>query len=372
MNPKTEFKSRWCGQFKNLLAVQVGVFLSLVAASVPAQTYTILHTFGTNTMGLNPYSQLVQGPDGALYGTTEGGGSANRGQVFKVNPDGSAYTVLKDFTGSDGVYADAGLVLSGTTLYGTTSGGGSNDNGTVFKVNTDGTGFSVLKQFTGYDGANPHAKLTLSGAVLYGTTGGGGAFGNGTVFKINTDGTDFAVLRHFTGNIDGGWLYACLVASGSTLYGTANGGGSYGNGTVFKVNTDGSGFTVLRSFTGGSDGGRPSAGLSISGTTLYGTASSGGNSGNGTLFRLNTDGSGFTVLKDFTYAIEGAYPYADLVLSGSTLYGTTVYGGSDNSGQVFMINTDGSGFSVLKDFTNSTDGVNPSAGLVLSGTTLYG
>jgi uncharacterized repeat protein (TIGR03803 family) len=79
-----------------------------------AQGYKILHTFGTNTMGLSPRATLVQGPDGVLYGTTEGGGLFNRGQVFKVNPDGSSYAVLKDFNGNDGANPLAPLMLVGT------------------------------------------------------------------------------------------------------------------------------------------------------------------------------------------------------------------------------------------------------------------
>ena len=132
MNTNAEFKNGLWMQFKQRLLLQAGaLLLCLAAASSPAQTYAILHSFGTNVMGLNPQAPLVQGPDGTLYGTTVGGGSANQGQVFKVNPDGSGYTVLKDFTGSDGANPYANLTLSGSTLYGTTVGGGSFANGTV-------------------------------------------------------------------------------------------------------------------------------------------------------------------------------------------------------------------------------------------------
>jgi uncharacterized delta-60 repeat protein len=373
MKTKGEFTTgRLFVAFRRFGLVQAGLLLLCLAIQSPAQGYKILHTFGTNVMGLNPRSTLIQAPDGALYGTTESGGVANRGQVFKVNPDGTGYTTLKDFTGSDGACPEGALVLSGTTLYGTTSGGGTTDNGTIFKVSTDGSGFSVLKHFTGYDGGNPFAKLIVSSSVLYGTTADGGAFWNGTVFKVNTDGTGYTVLKHFTGNIDGGWPYGGLVLSGATLYGTANGGGSYGAGTAFKINVDGSGFSVLRSFSGGFDGGGPSAGLVMSGANLYGTATWGGNVGNGTVFMLNINGSGFSVLKDFTDYAEGTTPVGDLLLSDDTLYGTALWGGSAGNGTVFKLNTDGSGFIVLKDFTNSTVGANCYAGLLLSGTTLYG
>src|SRR6266403_894207 len=94
----------------------------------------------------------------------------------------------------------------------------------------------------------------------------------------------FTNLYGFTGGSDGGAPYAGLILSSNTLYGTASGGGSSGNGTVFAVNTDGSGFTNLYRFTGGNDGGAPSASLVISGNTLYGTAAGGGSLGNGTVF----------------------------------------------------------------------------------------
>src|SRR5207247_5521537 len=139
--------------------------------------------------------------------------------------------VLENVTGSDGYFPSAGLALSGSTLYGTTVGGGSSGSGTVFKVNTDGTGFSVVKSFTGWDGANPQAALVLSDSTLYGTTysGGGSGYpdtlGNGTVFKVNTDGTGYIVLKNFMGD-DGAYPSARLVLSGSTLYGTTDQGGS--------------------------------------------------------------------------------------------------------------------------------------------------
>src|SRR5208283_4005514 len=117
-----------------------------------------------------------------------------------------------------------------------------------------------------------------------------------------------------------------LILSGNTLYGTAWGGSS-GNGTVFVVNTDGTGFTNLHSFTATSTlantyGTGPS-GLMLSGNTLYGTAQNGGSGGSGTVFALNTDGTGFTNLHSFTGGSDGASPVAGLILSGNTLYGTT-------------------------------------------------
>jgi uncharacterized repeat protein (TIGR03803 family) len=232
----------------------------------------------------------------------------------------------------------AGLILSGNTLYGTAGTGGSSGNGTVFAVHTNGTGFTTLHSFNAYLGdANPAAGLVLLGNTLYGTTTGGNSE-NGTVFKVNTDGTGFTNLYSFNGSSDGANPYAGLVLSGNTLYGTAAFGGTNGSGTVFAVNTDGTRFTTLHSFTGGSDGAIPNAGLILTNNTLYGTAcSAGGGLGNGTVFAVNTDGTGFTTLHSFTGGSDGAYLYDALVLSGNTLYGTAAYGGTNDSGTVFSV-----------------------------------
>ena len=262
--------------------------------------------------------------------------------------------------------------------------GGSAGRGTVFAVNTDGGGFTNLYNFTGgSDGANPYAALILSGNILYGTAYHGGSSGYGTVFAINTDGTGFTNLYSFTArsganltNTDGANPRAGLMLSGNTLYGTAIWGGRSSYGTVFAINTDGTSFTNLHNFTGGSDGANPYAGLVLSGNTLYGTANAGGSAQNGTVFKVNTDGTGFTILHSFTGS-DGANPYAGLILSGNTLYGAAPGGGISGRGTIFGVNTNGGtsftnlyNFTALNNNTNS-DGVGP-VGLILSGNTLYG
>jgi uncharacterized repeat protein (TIGR03803 family) len=400
MNPKAEFKNRTWLQLKNRLAIQAGVLLlCLAAASGRAQTFTTLYSFtkchtnwfiNTNSDGALPYASLALSGN-TLYGTTFAGGSSGAGTVFRVNTDGTGFTNLHTFgTGNDGSGPQAGLILSGNALYGTTYEGGSWRNGTVFRVNTDGTGFTNLHNFTlisgtypsysNSDGANPRAGLILSGNTLYGTTYIGGSGDSGTVFKINTNGMNFTTLHSFTPadfppyeNSDGANPCAGLILSGNILYGTACNGGSSGVGTVFKVNTDGTGFTSLYSFTAqsadypmpNSDGASPCAGLILSGNTLYGTTYQGGSSGVGTVFKINTDGTGFTNLHNFIGA-GGTQPQAGLILSGNTLYGTTSLYGT-----VFMVKTNGTGFTILHDFFASEEG-SPQAGLILSGNTLYG
>ena len=163
---------------------------------------------------------------------------------------------------NDGAFPAAGLVLMGNTLYGTAQQGGTLGHGAVFALNTDGTGFTNLYSLNASDGMNPYGCLAPSGNTLFGTANCGGGTGACTVFRVNIDGSSFAPLYNFaatTGfpstNSDGADPYAGLILSGNTLYGTAEEGGTAGGGAVFAVNTDGTQFTNLHSFTATSSDG---------------------------------------------------------------------------------------------------------------------
>jgi len=347
---------------------------TVFAVNTDGTGFRILHSFtpnpdplGYNSDGAHPYPGLILSGS-TLYGTAQSGGSAGKGTVFVVSTNGTGFTNLYTFTsGSDGAYPNT-LILSANTLYGTAMQGGDLGHGTVFALKTNGTAFTTLHTFTARfhsssgdytnsDGADPRGKLILSGNTLYGTTSGGGHSGKGSVFALNTDGTGFTNLHIFGPtdlfpDSDGAFPTAGLILSGNTLYGTATGGGTSGNGTVFALNTDGTGFTNLHSFTAdyptttNSDGSGPVAELILSGNTLYGTAAWGGSSANGTVFALNTDGTGFTILHSFAatpgYPFPpinraGATPNGALILSSNTLYGTASEGGSSGYGTVFSL-----------------------------------
>ena len=292
------------------------------------------------------------------------------------------FTTLHSFDGSHGDRPYAGLILSGHSLYGTAIGDSGSGMGTVFTLHTEGSGFTNLHNFsfvnfppvgpaTNSDGAFPYAELVLAGDTLFGAASEVGSLGYGTIFKLNTNGTGFTSLYSFTGGSDGAYPYSGLVLTNNTLYGMAlNGGVSAQHGTIFKVNTNGTGFTVLHTFAAGSgafpnitnsDGAFPRVALTLSGNTLYGTAPYGGHSGYGTVFSVNTDGTGFANLHNFTTVSgpagaagtnsDGALPRGGLILSGDTLYGTARDGGRWGSGTIFAINTNGTGFTTLYSFT---------------------
>ncbi len=263
------------------------------------------------------------------------------------------------------------MTLSGNALYGTDTALNGRGSGTIFSVNLNETGFTNFFSY-GNSESLREGNLLLSGNTLYGTTMfGGGSFGDvGAVFAVNTDGTGFTNLYSFSGTAFGAAPAGGLVLTGNTLYGTTEDGGSIGYGTVFAINTDGTDFTNIFNF-GGTNGSNPVASMILSGNTLYGVTRSDINRNYGTIFAVNTDGSGFTNLYNFN-GYDGANPLGSLVLWGNTLFGTTSSGGSGGYGTVFSINTDGSCFTTLYNFSGGNDGATPYDGLIMSGNTLYG
>src|SRR5580692_6559465 len=249
----------------------------------------------------------------------------------------------------------------------------------------------VFNPYLGYDPQSPYAGLIVSGNTLYGTAGDGYS-AYGAVFRINTDGSGYVSygLDFYTDG-DGPTDTPLLVSN--TLYATSSGGGTYGQGTVFLMSTNGYDtnvyyFTTTSGPAGtNSDGAQPYGGVVLSNNTLYGTATLGGTAGNGSVYAVNTDGLGFTNMHSFSalsapyYSggtnLDGANPYDTLVVWSNELFGTTRYGGRAANGAIFRINMDGSSFTNLHNFTalggiTNSDGVNPEAGLIVSGNTLYG
>ena len=344
----------------------------------PARATTILRPFTGATTGGTPDGSLTLSGS-KLYGMTSAGGFNSNGVVFSFNTDGTGYARLHSFPGgaSDGSQPHGSLTLSGSTLYGMTNLGGSSNRGTIFSMNTDGTGFALLHSLSSGSGGGsyPKGSLTLSGSKLFGmTSGGGGA--TTTLFSLNTDGTGFGALHYFTGLAnDGVYPEGSLTLSGSTLYGMTSAGGAENQGTVFSMNTDGTGFSLLHSFPIIGDCRNPRGSLTLSGSKLFGMTV-GGLNGKGGVFSINTDGTGYGLIHTFTGGTgDGGYPYGSLTLLGSKLYGMTDGGGSANSGTIFSMNTDGTGFALLDSFgVSPADGAAPVGDLTVSddGSMLYG
>ena len=361
-------RRRWSGW-----AAVVGVCaldcLGLSATSL-AQTgtppYTVLHDFKGDLGAI--YSGVTLAPDGSIYGTTYDGGAAARGSVFVLRPDGSGgytYQTLHDFTGANGDGANpmASLLLaSDGNLYGTSVAGGSNGWGTVFRVDGVSGQVVTLHVFAYSDGANPQAGLIeASDGFLYGTTSGGGqgtGFVQGTIFRLDFQGT-LTVLHTFTGTPSDGAApaTALLQASDGNFYGTTAAGGDTGEGTAFKMLPSGA-VTILHSFVGATEGRYLRTSL-VEGTAgFYGTTGDGGANGWGTVFRIDAASGTVATLHAFGGG-DGSAPAGLLLTPDGNLYGTTSGG---FSGTVFQISPAGD-FVTLHTFDGS-DGARPRAGLV--------
>lgn len=270
----------------------------------PSGTFTSLYSFCSQPHcadGQAPNSALIQGADGNLYGTTRTGGASNAGTVFKLTASGTL-TTLYYFCAQngcvDGATPNQILQFAGDgNFYGTTLNGGTHGPyGTVFKLTPNGvltTLYSFCTQSSCTDGGNPLAGLAVgSDGNFYGTTsvgGGSGGDNSGTVFKITPTGT-FSALHNFKSTTDGVQSYGELVQTlTGNFYGTTRSGGGHSSGTIFQVTPSGT-FTTLYSFCAQNncaDGGQSFAGLVATRGNFYGTTSSGGSGGNGTVFSLS-------------------------------------------------------------------------------------
>jgi len=385
----------------------------------PAGQFQTIHQWGdTPDDGLGPSGNLLIGPDGNIYGTTQGGGSHQAGTVYKLTP-GGALSTLYSFgsVADDGSRPVAGLtyVAADGNFYGNTYSGGASGNGTVFKISLAGAE-QVIKSFDS-SASNPESGLCLNPAdgLLYGTTDTSTS-GYGSIFKISTagvlttvqnltpatgtypfqngmvaaaDGSLYGALEHGGAN-DFGTIYkitsgafstvysfdeaagkypiaTMVAASDGALYGTATGGGLVGAGTIFKFKLGVSPVvTPIYTFTGSADGAIPGELMQASNGLLYGGSFSGGAPSFGSIFNITTNGS-FFLIKDLAAGFQdGTSPNGRLLLGqDGNWYGTTMRGGLFDNGTIFTILPDGT-CKILYNFNFHNDilGYAPTAGLI--------
>jgi uncharacterized repeat protein (TIGR03803 family) len=373
--------------------------LLLAASLLAASDETIVHSFNKSGRdGVEPNGGLISDAVGNLYGTTTAGGTHRAGAVFELTPaeDGSwTEKLLHSFNnnGVDGAYPCGKLVFDGVgNLYGTTSQGGGRGSGVVFELSLGSGGNwteKVLYSFnssTG-DGAPPLAGLTLDSAGnLYGTTNLGGTFGYGTVIELSPavgGGWTEKVLHSFGHLSDGTSPVAGVIRDlAGNLYGTTISGAINGNGIVFELSPQGSGWTekVLYAFANGADGSSPWGGLTLDAAgNLYGTTEYGGANGWGTVFKLTQVGGSWmeSVLHSFNLdGTDGTSPVSALAVDSSgRLYGTTEGGGAFHFGVVFELFQNGGNWTetVLHSFGSGADGASPTAGVLVNAAgSLYG
>jgi uncharacterized repeat protein (TIGR03803 family) len=353
---------------------------SLPATSEPttsASGFKTLYQFKSEKNGVIPVGALIE-VSGTLYGATNFGGNPSKecfpnagcGTVYDMSTSGT-FSNLYRFNGrTSGARPYAGLIDVGGTLYGTAQEGGAHKKGTVFALSTSGTE-TVLHAFGGKDGNDPRTSLTSANGTLYGTTYYGGSAGAGTVFSVTSAGAEKVLHSFAGGSYDGSLPLGSLIYVNKMLYGTTSSGGTNGEGTVFEVSPSGSNYTVLHSFQGSADGAYPFAGLTESNGVLYGTTQQGGAHNLGTVFAITTASGSESVIHSFGSGKDGSKPLAGLTVLNGQLYGTTSFGGSNNLGSIYTISPSGSE-SVVHSFPGGAGGQFPDASLTAVGSVLYG
>jgi len=363
-----------------------------LSALEQSQTFTTLHNFTGRADGAFPEAGVIQDRAGNLYGTAALGGHLGCysgwgcGVVYEMNTAGTE-TVLHSFSKPDGFMPYTPLARDDAgNLYGTTVYGGSHDFGAVFKIDSAGNE-TLLHSFPGgrSDGCNPEQGLVRDKAGnLYGTTNGCGTSGGGTLFKVDSAGNE-TVLHNFAGGSSDGAMpqYGHLAMDkygnlyGLTQYGGAGAGCSSGCGVLYKLSKSGT-LTVLHSFAGGaSDGCYPFGSVTIDkARNLYGTTLGCGASNGGTIWEVSKKGKK-TILHSFAGRSDGCDPWAGVTRdSKGNMYGVTYGCGANYDGALYELSANGT-LTLLHSF-DSSDGLHPlgevlrTADGTLFGTTAYG
>jgi len=344
----------------------LAVLISLSAALVQAQTYTVLHNFNETEGCCSDYpAAMAQGRDGNIYGTTLNGGTHLYGNVFKMTPSGTLTSIYSfDFT--NGAYPQGGISLGQDgNFYGTTYQGGAHSRGTIFKITPAGV-LTLLYSFsdTG-DGAYPKVPpVQAQDGNLYGTTGNGSDY---VLYKLTTSGTFSIVATLLSSSYS-----PLLLGMDGNLYGTTLSGGTYNSGTVFQFSPS---LKTVKTVFNFHNEWSPTGPLmqGVDGA-LYGTTSSGGTGDGGVVFRLTTAGV-YKILHTFstTGAADGRISFGGLVQgSDKLLYGVTSAGGANGLGTFFKISTTGTGFANIHDFATATGDTPMSALLLHTNGKIYG
>ncbi len=384
--------------FSTSLRTIIRLFCAGILATttwMQAQTLTVLHTFTGGADGYEPFAGVTLDQQGRIYGTTYSGGIRNAGVVFRLAREGGGWTLSPIYSfgsqGHDGSTPYSRVVFGpGGLLYGTTVYGGAQNFGTVFSLQPPATACksalcpwieSILYSFTdGADGAFPEfGDLVFDQAGnIYGTTAAGGSSNGGVVFKLARSGSGWtqSVIWNFTGGSDGGGPYAGVIFDNAgNLYGTVGSGGSGGYGTIYELSPTQSGWseTTLYSFTG--EFGYGSGGL-VRDThgNLFGITGGldGGISAAYELTPQNGSWS-FTLLQNFGDEYVGAVA-APTFDSHGILYGSLPTVGNDFTGEIFSLTPSGDQwiYRSFYTFNGSNSGVPLGAVTFDAGGNMYG
>ena len=345
-----------------------------------AQTFSYFANFNSRTLG----GSLMQATDGNFY-TGGGPGEYGQGAIFRLTSS-AEFSVLYSFCSQrgcpDGTYPSTPILGSDGSLYGTTAAGGNRfDGGTVFKMTLDGqltTLYSFCTTNQCPDGAEPGSIIQASDGNLYGFTIGAALQDAGTIFRVNPTTGEFATLHYFCSTVncaDGYEQSTPIQGIDGNLYGTTLLGGAHGSGVLYKLTLDGH-YTVLYNFCSLSkclDGAGPGTMVQDAKGNFFGTTEGGGKHGYGTVFEFTSDRKEM-VLDSFDFVRGTPWFVTMTSANDGNLYGTTAGYGGQNGGTVFKVTPTGK-LTFLNVFGSCADdsGFSPDSPIFQSTTgTLYG
>jgi uncharacterized repeat protein (TIGR03803 family) len=313
-----------------------------------------------NTLPLSGYSILnYETSTNSIFYCTSGGAFKNT-QLVKINAVTNRADTIHSFGNVPEGYNPDGIIRTPNgILYGIARNGGSEGGGTLFKTNADGSSFGVIKDFAGNNGQSPIGQLLYaSDGRLYGVCKKSGILGSSDsmlIYGINVDGNNYSVLHLFDTKTEGDLISELAESPSGEIAGLIGSSGFPPPPKIFKLNKDGTGYTVVKTFSStGADGYFPKHGLVLYNGYFYGVNTSGGNGGqaNGSIFRIKEDGSNFSIIKYFNNGgSDGSKPEGGLTLgSDNKLYGVTLNGGLNNIGTAFAINPSDLTFQIIHNF----------------------
>ena len=297
-----------------------------------------------------------------LYGVTKNGGGTNTGVLYKFDPISKNQVVVHHFNNANnGYFPSTELVESNGFLYGCTSAGGQHNKGVLFKYDPQNNLFFKLYDFgiNNNAAALPVGKIIISNDILYGTSNEGGQNGNGTIYMYNLVSSTFAIVHDFDNNTSGSGAKTGLQLSGIFAFGMAETGGENGNGTIYKFNTTNNSFDSALSFDASLNGSNPTSIIEVvtGSGFFYGVTSNGGTNGIGNIFSFDSGSNTINNLYDIN---DGSHPKGGLFYDNGLLFGTTSEGGVHGNGTAFKYNTTSGIYTTIIDLNSSTEGANPS------------
>jgi PEP-CTERM motif len=353
-------------------ALATAIFATALASKAYSQI-TVLHTFTGSTTdggfgsGATRFPAIIVSGS-TIYGVTNNGGQFGAGTLYQIATNGSNFNLIHSFNPTVDGLTDGpwGLTLAGSTFTGT-AGDDSGLTGFIFSINTDGTGFNIDQAFT--SGHAPTEILLQSGGSIVGDVGG-------TQYQLNPNGTGYTAGP----NVNNIW-----VQSGSTYYATTpipnfdGSGAASAGGSILSENTDGTNQKTVLSLANIQSHDGATGNLVLSGNTLYQMifqedSEQTGSFSQGTLYKVNTDGSDYQALAQFNTTVPNIVLHyqgtgggsGNILVDGSTIYGVLPDIMGQDEAEVFAVNTDGTDLHAI-GFLPAGD-----ASLVLSGNTIYG